>query len=184
MEKRLRRLVYTLIVGICLLLAACAMSTRTRAVIRPIALTRPTDYRQAAYLGFFSAQKSFRLTDIEAQIVVLEVFQAGCSHCRDQVADLKELYHELNEAGLSSQIKIIGLGFGEELAGVEEFGRRQAIPYPLFADPLRNKVRVKNIPVTFILALNPEGARVLYEYHGLLPGTEALIKLMRQELDS
>ena len=180
----MRRLIYfLLILWSCLLISACATSTKTREMVRPITLTIPEDYRMAAYLGFFSPRESFKLADIKAQILVAEVFQTRCSHCQNQVNDLKELYKLINKEGLFHQVKIIGLGYGDDLFEVEEFGRRYTIPYPLFADPQGSKVRVENIPVTFILELVPEGARVVYEFHGLLPAPDDLLKLIRQSAD-
>ena len=171
---------YILILGACLLISACAISKKTREMVRPITLTMPVDYRMAAYLGFFSPRESFRLTEIKARIVVAEVFQVSCPHCLNQVDDLKNLYHLINKEGLFHQVKIIGLGYGDDLLDIEAFARRYAIPYPLFADPQGSKVKVDEIPVTFILELAPEGARVLYEFHGLLPDIGDLLKLIRQ----
>ena len=180
----MRKLIlYILVFGGCLLISACATSKKTREMVRPITLAMPADYRMAAYLGFFSPQESFRLTEIKARIVVAEVFQVSCPHCRNQVDDLKELYRLILKEGLFHQVKIIGLGFGDDLFEVEAFGRRYAIPYPLFADPRGSKVKVDEIPVTFILELAPEGARVLYEFHGLLPDADDLLKLIRQAAD-
>lgn len=149
-------------------------------MVRPISLTMPDDYRMAAYLGFFSPQNSFKLTEIKARVVVVEVFQTRCTHCQEQTGDLKDLYQLTLKEGLFHKVKIIGLGYGDDIFEVEEFGRRYKIPFPLFADPQGNKVRVKNIPVTFILELTPQGARVIYEFHGLLPATDDLLRLIRQ----
>ena len=156
------------------------MSKKTREMVRPLSMAIPTDYRMAAYLGFFAPRKSFKLTEIKARIVVAEIFQVRCSHCQNQVDELKDLYRLILKEGLFHQVKIIGLGYGDDLFEVEEFGRHFAIPYPLFADPQGSKVKVEHIPVTFILELTPEGARVLYEFHGLLPDSEDLLKLIRQ----
>ncbi len=111
---------------------------------------------------------------------MVEVFQVKCSHCQNQTSDINDLYRLILKERLFHQVKIIGLGYGDDLFEVENFGRRYAIPYPLFADPRGSKVRVENIPVTFILELTPEGARVIYEFHGLLPDSEDLLKLIRQ----
>ena len=180
----MRRLICCfLILGACLLISACAMSRKTREMVRPISLTMPSDYRMAAYLGFSSPQKSFKLTEIKARIVVAEVFQVSCPHCQNLVDDLKELYCLIDKEGLSHQVKIIGLGYGNDFFEVDEYGRRHAIPYPLFADPRGSKVKVENIPVTFILKLTPEGAQVLYEFHGPIPASDDLLKLIRQSAD-
>ena len=180
-EGSLRRLIYgLLILGSCFLISACATSKKSREMIRPISLTMPADYRMASYLGFFSPQESFQLIEIKARVLVVEVFQVKCSHCQNQTSDINDLYRLILKERLFHQVKIIGLGYGDDLFEVENFGRRYAIPYPLFADPRGSKVRVENIPVTFILELTPEGARVIYEFHGLLPDSEDLLKLIRQ----
>ena len=177
----MRKLIWcALILVSCLLVSACATSKKTREMVRPISMAIPDDYRMAAYLGLFEPRESFMLTDIKARIVVAEIFQVRCSHCQRQVDDLVDLYNQILKENLSHQIKIVGLGYGDDLFEVEEFGRHFSIPFPLFADPQGRKVKVDEIPVTFILELTPEGARVIYEFHGLLPDTEDLLKLIRQ----
>jgi len=180
----LRRLIiWFLLFASLFLISACAMSKKSREMVRPITLAMPDDYRLAVYLGFFSPAQSFRLTDIKARVLVAEVFQTSCAHCLNQVDDLKELYNLISKEGLFHQVKIIGLGYGDDLFAVENFARYHAIPFPLFADPYGNKVRVENIPVTFILEITPKGARVLYEFHGLLPDGDEFLQLIRQSVD-
>ena len=174
---------YILILGASLLISACATSKKTREMIRPLTLTMPADSRMATYLGLISSRENFRLSEIKAQILVAEVFQVSCPHCQNQVDELNDLYHLIFKEGLSRQVKIIGLGYGDDLLDVELFGRRYAVPYPLFADPRGSKVKVDEIPVTFILELTPKGARFLYEFHGLLPNTNDLLRLIRQAAD-
>ncbi|MCK5540076.1 MAG: redoxin domain-containing protein [Deltaproteobacteria bacterium] len=176
----LRKLICSILVmGSCFLISACATSHKTREIVPPVSLEMPVDYRMAAYLGFFSPQESFKLTEIKARIVVLQILKVKCSHCKDQTDDLKELYRLILKEGLSNQVKIIGLGYKDELYEVDDFGRRYAVPYPLFGDPYGVKVKVDEIPVTFILELTPEGGRVLYEFHGPLPSVDDLLKLVR-----
>lgn len=177
----MQRLIFCFVIlGSFFLTSGCATSNKSREVVRPITLTMPDDYRMAAYLGFFSPAESFRLSDIKARILVAEVFQTRCSHCQNQIDDLKEFYDLISQEGLFHQVKIIGLGYGDDLFEVEKFARHYSIPFPLFADPQGRKVRVENIPVTFILELTPEGAQVLYEFHGLLPNGDDLLQLIRQ----
>jgi len=165
-----------------LMLQGCAVSEKTRELISPVSLPRPAAAHQAAYLGLFNAGENFRLHEIRARILVVEVFQSACSLCRHQVDTLRELYLLLEREALSGMVKIIGLGYGDDLLAVEEFARRSALPYPLFADPRGEYVGVDEIPVLFVLALSPEGARVLYEFHGPQPSAAGLIKLIRQAL--
>ncbi|MBN2706844.1 MAG: redoxin domain-containing protein [Deltaproteobacteria bacterium] len=160
----------------------CAVSEKTRELISPVCLPRPAAAHQAAYLGLFNPGESFGLNEIRARILVIEVFQSDCSLCRLQVDELRELYRLLEREALSGLVKIIGLGYGDDLVAVEEFARRSALPYPLFADPRGEYVGVDEIPVLFVLALSPEGARVLYEFHGPHPSAAGLVRLIREAL--
>lgn len=169
--------------GCAFLFSGCATSHKTRESVRAISLRTPTDYRMAAYLGFFKPAENFLLTDIKTDLLVANVFQSRCPHCRALAKDINEIYNLVEKEGLSHKIKFIGLGYGDDFLEVEDFKKRYSIRYPLFADPLADKVKVKNIPATFILKMSPAGAKVLYEFYGVLPKTKDLLDTMRSELD-
>ncbi|MCK5680895.1 hypothetical protein KAI46_08825 [bacterium] len=169
-------------VGIALLLLSCATSHKTRELVRPISLTIPSDYRMASYLGFFKPRRMFFLTEIKTEILVANVFQTRCPHCQGLTDDLNKLYKTVKKEGFFHKVKFIGLGYGEDFLEVEYYKKRYAIPYPLFADPRAEKVKVKNIPATFILRMTPAGAKVLYEYYGPLPSAKDLLQIIRAEL--
>lgn len=183
--RLLRSIIFVLLLISCaFLFSSCATSHKTRETVRAVLLEMPTDYRMAAYLGFFKPQKSFFLTDIKADILVANVFQSRCPHCRGLVDDLNEIYDLVEKEGFFHKIKFIGLGYGDDFVEVEDFKKRYAVRYPLFADPLADKVKVKNIPATFILKMTPAGAQVLYEFYGVLPKAKDLLDIMRSELGS
>ncbi len=183
---RLFRLFFLFLVlsGCFLLFSSCATSHKTRDVVREISLDTPADYRMTAYLGLFKSKKNFMLTEIKADILLANVFQSRCPHCQGLAGELNEIYRLVDKAGLSRKIKFIGLGYGDDFPEVEYFKKRYAIPYPVFADPLADKIKVKHIPATFILKLTPAGAKVLYEYYGILPKGKDLLETLRRELDS
>jgi hypothetical protein len=84
---------------------------------------------------------------------------------------------------MAEKIKFIGLGYGDRLIDIEEFGMRYAIPYPLFPDPGGGKIKVKEIPVTFVLEITPGKARVIYEFHGPMPKPEELLEMICKAVD-
>jgi len=97
---------------------------------------------------------------------------------------LDEIYELVEKEGLFHKIKFIGSGYGDDFIEVEDFKKRYGIRFPMFADPLANNVKVKNIPAIFILKMTPAGAKVLYEYYGVLPKAKDLMETLRSELDS
>ena len=180
-----RSIIFTLVLAGCaFLFSGCATSHKTRDVVRTISLDMPTDYRMASYLGFFKPRKSFLLTEIKTDILIANIFQSRCPHCRGLAESLNEIYDLVEKEGLFHKVKFIGLGYGDDSIEVEDFKKRYAIRFPMFADPLANKVKVKNIPAIFILKMTPTGAKVLYEYYGVLPKAKDLIETLRSELDS
>jgi len=173
--------------SVCLLLLSslllpggCATSKKTREAVRPIILETPSDPRMAAYLGISPKRHYFRLTEIKAKVLIAEVFQSRCPHCRELVPDFLTLYRAVQQHGLGNRIKFIGIGFGERLIDVEEFALRYHLPWPLFPDPGGTRIKVEEIPVTFILKMTPDAAYVIYEFHGILPEPEKLLRQIDQ----
>jgi thiol-disulfide isomerase/thioredoxin len=178
-----RSIVIILVLASCVFfVSSCATSHKTRDVVQAISLESPTDYRMAAYLGFLKPRKSFLLTEIKTDILVVNIFQTRCPHCQGLTKDLKEIYRLVDKKGFFHKIKFIGVGYGDDFLDVEYFKKHYAIPYPLFADPQAEKVKVKHIPAVFILKMTPFGAKVLYEYYGIMPDAKDLLDIMRSEL--
>lgn len=162
--------------------AACAVSQPTREFLRPAVLPMPDKAESALYLGVLPTKADFSLDEIKGRVLVLEVFQSDCSLCQHQAGDLNELYLELARAGLAGQVKIIGFGYGDDSFTVDDFARDHNILYTLFADPRGQYVRVKEIPLLFILVPISQGFSVAHEFHGSHPGTGKLLELIRREL--
>jgi thiol-disulfide isomerase/thioredoxin len=173
---------FLVLAGCAFLFSSCATSHKTREVVRPISLDMPTDYRMSSYLGFLKPRKSFLLTEIKTDILIANVFQSRCPHCQGLTRNLNKIYDLVEKEGLSHKVKFISLGYGDDFVEVEDFKKRYNIRYPVFADPLAEKVKVKHIPATFILKMTPAGAKVLYEYYGVLPNAKDLIDTLRSEL--
>ncbi len=182
LRSRLRLLVLLTVCGF--ILGACAATShKTRETVKPIILETPSDPALAAYLGLAPNRRYFKLTEIRTRVLVAEVFQSRCPHCRGLVPDLKRFYHLVERSGLSGKIKFVGFGFGEKTTDIEAFGLRYAIPWPLFPDPGGHKIKVEEIPVTFILEMLPGRDRVIYEFHGPLPKAEELLEMISKAVD-
>ena len=167
-----------------LILAACAATShKTRDQVKPVVLETPTDPEMAAYLGIPPGRRYFKLTEIKAKVLVAEVFQSRCPHCKGLVPDLKRFYNLVDRNGLAGKIKFVGFGYGEKKIDIDDFGLRYAIPWPLFPDPGGHKIKVEEIPVTFILEMQPGRDRVIYEFHGPLPKPEDLIEMISKAVD-
>ena len=99
-----------------------------------LALSGALSAEQAAYLGVEDAAEPVALNDIQAEVLVLEVFSMYCPHCQHEAPATIELYDLIAERGLDGRVKFIGLGAGNSQAEVDVFRDKYELPFPLFVD--------------------------------------------------
>jgi thiol-disulfide isomerase/thioredoxin len=103
-------------------------------VLPPIRLPIPKDLIEKGYLGL-SGEGSFRLPQIKAKVVIIEIFSLYCPVCVKLAPGMKELYQLIENApDLKSKIKLIGIGAGNTFSEVQAFKKICDTPFPLFPD--------------------------------------------------
>lgn len=104
------------------------------AVLPEINLTVPSKHNYRSYLGL-SSSGSFKIPDIKARVVIIEIFSMYCPHCQGNAPIVNELYRMIEEnPNLKGKVKLAGIGVGNSPYEVEIFRRTYDIPFPLFAD--------------------------------------------------
>ncbi|MBI5018119.1 MAG: hypothetical protein HZB55_21860 [Deltaproteobacteria bacterium] len=93
-------------------------------------LVAPGDY---AALGL--PPGSFRLADIQGQVLVLEFFNRYCLTSWRQSLQLESLGKLLGPGGLEGKVRILSVGAGNTAAELRQFRTEQRITYPLATDP-------------------------------------------------
>ena len=107
-----------------------------------------SDQGQRTYLGI-DAPGAFPLTDIRAEVVVIEVFSMYCPHCQQEAPNVNRLYQSIAaDPSLDGRIKIIGIGVGNTSYEVDAFQKRFNIQFPLFPDRSRQLARQLGVRVT------------------------------------
>ena len=152
-----------------LLAAGCAGRTppadapvegHARNGLAPGELAAPEDDRLRAYLGI-EAGKSFRLDDIQADILLVEVFDMYCPHCQREAPNVNRLYrHIAADPRLAERVKLIGIGIGNTAYEVGLFAKTFDVPFPLFADRGRyfvHALTIRRTPTFVGFARNREG---------------------------
>lgn len=105
-------------------------------------LNRPSEPADQNYLGLLpepttSVTKGvFTLTDITAELIVLEFLNRYCPSCQAQMPIMNVTYGLIEKnPELKHKVKILGVGSGNNDQELKEFKIEQSIPFPLIHDP-------------------------------------------------
>jgi len=94
----------------------------------------PKDPGEKKYLGL-SGSGFFRIPQIKAKVVIIEIFSMYCPQCQKIAPGMDELYHLIeNDVSLRDKIKLIGIGAGNSRYEVDMFKKTFHTPFPLFQD--------------------------------------------------
>lgn len=103
-------------------------------VLPRMRLPIPKDPGEKSYLGL-SGSGFFRIPQIKAKVVIIEIFSMYCPQCQKIAPGIEELYHIIESApDLKDKIKLIGIGAGNSRYEVEVFKKTYNTPFPLFPD--------------------------------------------------
>lgn len=92
-------------------------------------------YRE--YLGLNGEVGSeFTLADIDADVLLIELFSMYCPFCQEEAPLVNELHQAMEEYSRPDlKVKIIGLGANNSEFEVDHFRSTYNVQFPLFADP-------------------------------------------------
>ena len=103
-------------------------------ILATIQLPVPQDPEAKKYLGF-AEEGSFALSQIKAQVVMIEIFNMYCNNCQREAPRVNELYQLINkDPKRKGKIKMIGIGVGNTPLEVEVFKKTYKVAFPLFPD--------------------------------------------------
>jgi peroxiredoxin len=128
---------------LCALLTLGLLTAAVSAADNPIAvgsplpdftLPAPEDSAHRAYLGLSSAEP-FKIPQINAKIVIIEIFSMYCPHCQREAPTINTFYEKIkNTPKFKDSVKLIGIGAGNSAFEVDFFRKKYGIPFPLFPD--------------------------------------------------
>lgn len=98
-------------------------------------MTAPESAAHRDYLGLSPETSTFTLTDVDAPLVLIQIFSMYCPICQREASEVNTLHALIEEQGLADRIKILGLGAGNSDLEVQVFRERYAVPFPLISDP-------------------------------------------------
>jgi peroxiredoxin len=99
-----------------------------------ITLAVPDNPAHKEYLGL-KGKGSFRLSQIKAELLIIEIFSMYCPYCQKEAPNVNELHRLISSRDdIKDKIKIIGIGAGNTPLEVDVFRKKYDIQFPLFSD--------------------------------------------------
>jgi len=106
----------------------------TGEVFPEIALPAPADPAQRQYLGLKDDQP-FTLSQISGQLVLVEILNVHCPHCKKQTKPYNKLYRMIEaDPETRGKIKMLGVAVANDDEAIDDFDVIYSVAYPLVPD--------------------------------------------------
>ena len=100
-----------------------------------IALKLPADPKDTAYLGI-SGEAPFYVSDIKADLLLVEIMNINCGSCQRQAPIYNKLYDLIESTPeTKGRMKMMAIGAGSEDQYIKEYRDYFKALYPIFEDP-------------------------------------------------
>jgi len=114
-------------------------------------LIKPGDYFPEMHVDLFKNKETQKylnlkgdreidLSEIEADLLIVELLSVYCVSCMAQAPFDKELFSMIESNEITyGKVKMVGIGVGNNQAEVNKFIKKYNLPYPVFIDPRFSK---------------------------------------------
>lgn len=105
-------------------------------ILPDFTLTIPDNDNYRSYLGLQGAPgETFTINDIDADVVLIELFSMYCPFCQEEAPNVNALYETMLEfSNQEFSIKIIGLAANNSEFEADHFRKTYDVKFPLFPD--------------------------------------------------
>lgn len=147
-----------------------------------VLLDSPTSGEEKQYLGLKNL-KSFSISQIPAKLILIEIFSFYCPICHKQAPIANKLYKFIQQdPELSKDIKMMGIGAGNNSKEVDAYKANFRVSFPLFCDPnykIHKKLGEPRTPFTILANRN---GKILLTHFGVIEDTDEFMSKIRKTL--
>ena len=144
-----------------------------------LALPPPDSVQTQTYLGL-AAMTPFKVSDIKAKIVVIELMSARCPHCQANATTMNNIYKTIQADSGLADVKVIAIAIADDKPGVETFKKQFKTPFPILLDENReiiSSMGVRTTPNTMVVST--DDAKVLFTHAGEIEDADAFVKQVK-----
>ena len=154
-------------------------------VVLTMSLPIPEKPEEQQYLGL-GGKGTFTITEIRADVVILEIFSMYCPFCQREAPNVKALYGMIDQnEDLKNRIKIIAVGVGNSPFEVNTYKNAYAMPFPHFADPnflIHDTLGRVRTPYFIVVKINRDGShKAIYSKAGTIGEPRTFLELITEE---
>jgi len=152
-------------------------------VLPEITLSVPEMSTQQDYLGIAKNKKTFRIPEIKAEVVLIEIFSMYCPYCQQDAPVVNELYNKIaQDEKLKNKIKLIGIGAGNSPFEVDFFQKTYNVKFPLFPDAefsIHKMLGEVRTPYFIGVKINKDGTHsIFYSNRGAIENAPKFLNLI------
>jgi len=137
----------------------------------------------AAYLGvaeLLGRSGEFHVEDVWGEVLVVELFNRFCFGCQQGAPIVNSAYEMVaSDPSLSTKVRFLGIGVGNNMKTVNDFRREFDVPFPLVPDPrfgiLNALGNPGGTPYTMILKKTSGGLVLMAAHFGVLDSAEGFV---------
>ena len=145
--------------------------------------------RDRSYLSLGHGTADFRLGQLPADYLLVELYNELCFTCCQSVGELNRLLGLINrEPALAGRLKMMGVGVGNLQREVNRFRREKGVDFPLFSDQgreLHQRLGQPDLPVLYLVMVRGASAlQILAVETGPFGKAEELLARLKKRMSS
>jgi len=145
-------------------------------------LNVPKDPVLRSYLGL-SGEGLFEISEIKAEVVIIQIFSMYCPLCQREASRVNELYENIEkDPNNRRKFKLIGIGAGNSKFEVGIYMKTYEVPFPLFSDgdfSIHKSLGEVRTPYFIGVKINDDGSHeIFYSRVGGFEKVEKFLQLM------
>lgn len=125
--------------------------------------------------------RSCSISQIPSKLVLIELFSLYCTLCQRQAPLTNKLYSCIQRNSvLCEDVKIIGIGTGNNQKEISFYKTRFRVPFPLFPDPRYEIHKKFGEPRTPFIVLATTRGKVLMTHSGVVRDVDEFLRQIRK----
>jgi thiol-disulfide isomerase/thioredoxin len=140
----------------------------------------PADEQARKYLGLTKESGQFGLSDIKADILIIEIFNIYCPFCQRHAPKANKLFQAIQgRIDLKDKVKFIGLGISNSAYEVNIFKQKYSVQFPLFEDKgssIVNALPGIRTPHYFVLRKSGDSMELFFSMQGSFDDEEEFLE--------